>query len=69
MLYNLAAVNGDEDYINNRNTLSRQLSSAQLSEAQALAAKWKVGTPIPTSTKTFQTKSGKLNYKVQANKL
>ena len=51
MLYNLAAVNGSEQYASDRNALAARLTSAQLVEAQALAAQWKVGTPLPTTTK------------------
>ena len=53
IFYNLAAINGDETINENRDILSQQLTSAQLSEAQELASKWVKGKPLPTITKTY----------------
>ena len=59
MLYNLAAINGDETAKNNRDKLTPQLTTAQLNEAQELASKWVKGKPLPTITKTYPRSSKK----------
>lgn len=49
MLFNLAAVNGDPKYINSRDRVAEHLTQFQISRAQNLAEKWKIGDPIPTA--------------------
>ena len=53
IFYNLAAVSGDEKSRENRDRVTQQLTSAQLSEAQELASKWVQGKPLPTIAKTY----------------
>ena len=60
MLYNLASVN-DEKYISSRDSMAKKLAPDQLAEAQNLAVNWKVGTPLPTTTKINR----KLKYELQ----
>ena len=50
--YNLASAAGSEDGPLARTRISEQLSPAQLREAQAVAEAWKVGTPLPTKSRT-----------------
>jgi len=52
MLYNLAATNSDGNASGNRSKLAEEMSPRQIEEGQALTAKWKVGTPLPTTSKT-----------------
>ncbi len=49
MLLELAVVGGNQNGIDAYHLLQRELSPAQLGEAQALAAHWKAGTPLPTA--------------------
>lgn len=60
MLYNLASVN-NERYVPIRNFMASQLAPDQLAEAQKLAVNWKVGTPLPTTTKINR----RLKYELQ----
>ena len=53
MLYNLVASLGNTT--NKRDKIATQLTPAQLAEAQDLASKWKIGTRLPTTTKTYLT--------------
>jgi hypothetical protein len=41
MWLSVAAARGDEDAISNRNRVARQMTSAQIAEAQKLAREWK----------------------------
>jgi TPR repeat protein len=52
MLYNLAATGGDDKASGKRAALINNLSPQQIEEGQALTAKWKVGTPLPLTSKT-----------------
>ena len=47
MLWNLAAASGHRNAVLQRAALARQMSEAQLEEAQALARNRKAGTPLP----------------------
>ncbi|MCH8039123.1 MAG: hypothetical protein IH977_02110 [Nitrospinae bacterium] len=40
MWFNLAGAQGDEDAINERNSLEKEMTPAQLAEAQRLAREW-----------------------------
>ena len=59
IFYNLAAVHGDAKYRKNRDNITQQLTSAQLSEAQKIASQWVKGQPLPTITKTYPSSSKK----------
>jgi TPR repeat protein len=52
MLMNLAAANGHKNAIEQRTALARQMSDAQVEEAQALSRNWKPGTPLPTQSRS-----------------
>ena len=60
VLYSLASVN-DENYVSLRDSMANKLAPDQLAEAQKLAVNWKVGTPLPTTTKINR----KLKYELQ----
>lgn len=49
MLIDLGVAGGNQNAMNTYHFLEQQLSATQLSEAKALAAHWKVGTPLPTA--------------------
>lgn len=51
-LYNLAAAGGHDKAQGSRNALAEELSPRQIAEGQALSSKWKVGTPLPSASKT-----------------
>jgi hypothetical protein len=53
MLYSLAATTGHKKSAGHLDEVALLLTPSQLAEAQELAAQWKVGTPLPTSTKTY----------------
>lgn len=67
MLYNLAGVSNNRPRVvvrginKKRDEITVVLTPEQLDEAQELASKWKVGMPIPSTTKTYpsQPKSQK----------
>jgi hypothetical protein len=52
MLYNLAAASGHQNAINQRAAIARQMTQEQVEEAQALSRTWKVGTSLPTQSRT-----------------
>ncbi len=52
MLWNLAAIGGDETAAENLAVLEKALSPGQIKKAQALAAAWKPGMALPTSSKS-----------------
>jgi uncharacterized protein len=54
MLCSLGAKGGDPAAANNAAALTKALTPRQIEEGQALAAAWKVGTPLPTASKTGQ---------------
>ena len=52
MLMNLAAASGNQNAINQRAAMAKQMSQGQIEEAQALSRTWKVGTSLPGQSKT-----------------
>ena len=61
MLFNLGATGGEEQGSKNREIITKEMTPRQLDEAQALTRNWKVGTPLPTKTKTGQIKLAATN--------
>jgi len=49
MLFSLVATGGDKTAVQNRDTILKKMTPAEIAKGQELAAKWKPGTPIPTS--------------------
>lgn len=52
MLWNLAAANGNRNAVGQRAAIARQMTQAQIEEAQALSRTWKAGTSLPAQSKT-----------------
>ena len=52
LLFNLAATDGDDKAPKNRADVAREMSPRQIEEGQVLTSKWKVGTSLPTTSKT-----------------
>ena len=52
MLYNLAAASGHQNAVNQRAAIAKTMTQEQIEEAQALSRTWKVGTSLPTQSKT-----------------
>lgn len=52
MLWNLSAASGNPNAAELRAQTARRMSPQQIEEAQALSSGWKVGTPLPTTSKT-----------------
>jgi len=52
MLWNLSAAGGNASAPAQRASVARQMSEEQVAEAQALSRTWKVGTALPTESKT-----------------
>jgi hypothetical protein len=52
MLWNLAAANGNANAANQRASVAKQMSQEQIEEAQAMSRTWKVGTALPTQSRT-----------------
>ncbi|MGZ3182886.1 MAG: tetratricopeptide repeat protein [Telluria sp.] len=52
MLWNLAAASGNMSAVEQRASISKQMTPEQIEEGQALSAAWKPGTPLPTQSKT-----------------
>jgi uncharacterized protein len=52
MLWNLAAANGHANAANQRAAVAKQMSQEQIEEAQSMSRVWKVGTPLPTQSRT-----------------
>lgn len=50
MLFNLASSAGFNEITSQRDLLLKELTKAEIEEAQALASKWKVGQPLPIKT-------------------
>lgn len=51
MLWNLAAANGSANASDQRAQIVRRMTKAQIDEGQALSSNWKVGTPLPTTSR------------------
>lgn len=49
MLLSLAATGGDKDSVLGRDTVQNEMTPDEIAKGQELAAKWKPGTPLPTS--------------------
>ena len=52
MMWNLAASNGSTAAAEMRANAVKRMSGEQVEEGQALSAGWKVGTPLPLSSRT-----------------
>jgi TPR repeat protein len=52
MLWNLAAAGGNASAPAQRTSVARQMTDEQVAEAQLLSRTWKVGTALPTESKT-----------------
>ena len=52
MLWNLAAAGGNHNAVGQRAAIAKTMTQEQIEEAQALSRTWKVGTPLPTQSKT-----------------
>ncbi|MEN3274283.1 MAG: uncharacterized protein V7631_73 [Massilia sp.] len=52
MLWNLAAAGGNHNAVSQRAAIARQMTQEQIEEAQALSRTWKVGTSLPTQSRT-----------------
>jgi TPR repeat protein len=57
MLWNLAAANGHRSATEQRALVARQMTQEQIEEAQALSRNWKLGTPLPTQSRTGNVSS------------
>jgi TPR repeat protein len=52
MLWNLAAAGGNANAIEQRASISRQMTQEQIEEGQAMSRAWRLGTPLPTQSRT-----------------
>ena len=52
MLWNLASAGGNMNATEQRASIARQMTQEQIEEAQALSSSWKVGTRLPTQSRT-----------------
>jgi TPR repeat protein len=52
MLWNLSAAGGNASAPAQRTSVARQMTDEQVAEAQLLSRTWKVGTALPTESKT-----------------
>jgi TPR repeat protein len=52
MLWNLAAAGGNHNAVGQRAAIAKTMTQEQIEEAQALSRTWKVGTALPTQSKT-----------------
>ena len=52
MLWNLASATGNMNATEQRASISRQMRQEQIEEGQAMSRSWKVGTPLPTQSRT-----------------
>lgn len=52
MLWNLSAAGGNAKAVAQRASVARQMTQEQIDEAQVLSRTWKVGTALPTQSKT-----------------
>ncbi|MCL2076532.1 MAG: sel1 repeat family protein [Betaproteobacteria bacterium] len=49
---NLAAADGNKTALENQDIFAKEMTHAQIEEGQAIASKWRVGQPLPTTSKT-----------------
>jgi TPR repeat protein len=52
MLWNLAAAGGNNNATEQRASIARQMTQEQIEEAQAMSRSWRLGTPLPTQSRT-----------------
>jgi TPR repeat protein len=52
MLWNLASAGGNMNAIEQRASISRQMTQEQIEEGQAMSRSWRLGTPLPTQSRT-----------------
>lgn len=52
MLWNLASANGNMNATEQRASIARQMSQEQIEEGQAMSRAWRLGTPLPTQSRT-----------------
>ena len=52
MLWNLAAASGNMNATEQRAAIAKRMTAEQIEEAQAMSRTWRVGTPLPTSSRT-----------------
>ena len=52
MLWNLAAASGNQNAIEQRASVARQMTQEQIEEGQAMSRSWKPGMPLPTQSRT-----------------
>ena len=52
MLWNLAAASGNANATEQRASIARQMTQEQIEEAQAMSRAWRVGTPLPTVSRS-----------------
>ncbi len=52
MLWNLASANGNVNATNQRAEIAKRMTQEQIDEAQAMSRNWRVGTPLPTASRT-----------------
>jgi uncharacterized protein len=52
MLWNLAAASGHANAASQRAAVAKQMSQEQIEEAQSMSRVWKVGTALPTQSRT-----------------
>lgn len=52
ILFNLAAAGGNHNAVGQRAAIAKTMTQEQIEEAQALSRTWKVGTALPTQSKT-----------------
>lgn len=52
MLWNLSAASGNTNASEQRTQISKRMTPEQIEEGQNLSSNWKVGTPLPTESKT-----------------
>ncbi|MDB5804906.1 MAG: hypothetical protein JWN73_2228 [Betaproteobacteria bacterium] len=52
MLWNLASASGNANATEQRASIARQMTQEQIEEGQAMSRAWKVGTPLPTHSRT-----------------
>jgi len=56
--YAIAARGGNTEYVAHRDAIAKQLSSAQLREAKAMADAWTAGQPMPSSSAAANVQAG-----------
>ncbi|MFL6660025.1 MAG: tetratricopeptide repeat protein [Massilia sp.] len=52
MLWTLASASGNANATQHKAEISKRMTAEQIDEAQAMSKSWKIGTPLPTSSRT-----------------